>query len=166
MALLGRHLAYDFPILSLFSTASFGFNRRVYNSHDICLKVLQAPDGIKTGYTRASGFNLVTSVVRNNKHVIGVVMGGISPPATTERWSTSCCRLRAFRYRSDSACRRESPVARRQGAWNRSLQELPAATPGDTNVLVAAADADPNTTQTAIAPDVPAPPPVAASIPR
>src|SRR6266576_6077038 len=81
MALLGRHLAYDFPqYYRYFSTASFGFNRRVYSSHDHLLAGFAGTDGIKTGYTRASGFNLVTSVVRNNKHVIGVVMGGISAP--------------------------------------------------------------------------------------
>src|SRR6185295_8877075 len=81
MALLGRHLTYDHPkYYGYFSTPSFAFNRRVYNSHDFLLEQFSGTDGIKTGYTRASGFNLVTSVVRNNKHVIGVVMGGVSVP--------------------------------------------------------------------------------------
>lgn len=77
MAALGRHLAYDFPrYFHYFSTPSFSFNGRVYNSHDNLLESFEGTDGIKTGYTQASGFNLVSSVVRDNKHVIGVVMGG------------------------------------------------------------------------------------------
>jgi len=81
MALLGRHLAYDFPqYFGYFSTPSFAFNRRVYNQHDYLLEQFPGTDGIKTGYTRASGFNLVTSVVRYNKHLVGVVMGGVSVP--------------------------------------------------------------------------------------
>ena len=39
---------------------------------------MQGVDGIKTGYTRASGFNLVTSIRRGNRHLVGVVMGGRS----------------------------------------------------------------------------------------
>jgi D-alanyl-D-alanine carboxypeptidase len=79
MATLGRHLAYDFPqYFHYFSTPSFFFNNRVYKSHDNLLGKFQGTDGIKTGFTGMSGFNLVTSVVRDNKHVVGVVMGGIS----------------------------------------------------------------------------------------
>ncbi len=79
MATLGRSLAYDFPrYFHYFSTPSFSFNGRVYNSHDNLLETFEGTDGIKTGYTRASGFNLVSSVVRYNKHVIGVVLGGAS----------------------------------------------------------------------------------------
>ena len=79
MALLGRHLAYDFPqYFHYFSTPSFMWGKRVYLSHDFLLDSFPGTDGIKTGYTRASGFNLVSSVVRGNKHIIGVVMGGVS----------------------------------------------------------------------------------------
>jgi D-alanyl-D-alanine carboxypeptidase len=77
MALLGRHLAYDFPqYYGYFSTPSFAYDGRIYDNHDHLLGSFDGVDGIKTGYTRASGFNLVTSVVRNNKHIVGVVMGG------------------------------------------------------------------------------------------
>ena len=79
MATLGRHLSYDFPrFFHYFSVPSFSFDGRVHISHDNLLETFQGADGIKTGYTRASGFNLVSSVVRDNKHVIGVVMGGAS----------------------------------------------------------------------------------------
>lgn len=82
MALLGRRLAYDFPqYYHFFATPSFTYKGRVYNTHDHLLNNYAGTDGIKTGYTRASGFNLVSSVVRDNKHIVGVVMGGISVPS-------------------------------------------------------------------------------------
>ncbi len=82
MAMLGRHLAYDYPqYYHYFATPSFKFKQRTYNTHDHLLNSYAGTDGIKTGYTRASGFNLVSSVVRNNRHLVGVVMGGISVPS-------------------------------------------------------------------------------------
>lgn len=82
MAMLGRHLAFDFPqYFHYFATPSFKFKQRTYNTHDHLLNLYPGTDGIKTGYTRASGFNLVSSVVRNNRHLVGVVMGGISVPS-------------------------------------------------------------------------------------
>src|SRR5262245_17153942 len=54
MALLGRRLAYEYPqYYHYFSTASFTYNRRVYNTHDHLLAGFSGTDGIKTGYTRA-----------------------------------------------------------------------------------------------------------------
>ena len=77
LALLGRHLAYDFPeYYHYFSTPSFTYQGRIYETHDNLLSRFEGTDGIKTGYTNASGFNLVSSVVREGKHIIGVVMGG------------------------------------------------------------------------------------------
>ena len=82
MAKLGRHLAYDYPqYYHFFATPSFTYKGRVYNTHDYLLASFAGTDGIKTGYTRASGFNLVSSVVRDNRHLVGVVMGGISVPS-------------------------------------------------------------------------------------
>ena len=77
MTLLARHLAYDFPqYFHYFSEPSVTFRGRGYFNHDHLLTGFEGTDGIKTGYTQLSGYNLVTSVVRNNKHVIGVVLGG------------------------------------------------------------------------------------------
>ncbi len=77
MALLARHLAYDFPqYFRYFSAPSVSFNGRTYSNHDNLLSEFPGTDGIKTGYTQLSGYNLVSSVVRSNKHVIAVVMGG------------------------------------------------------------------------------------------
>src|SRR6185503_6067875 len=77
MAILARHLAYDFPqYFHYFSTPGFTYAGRNYVTHDNLLAAFDGTDGIKTGYTQLSGFNLVTSAVRDNKHVIGVVLGG------------------------------------------------------------------------------------------
>ena len=76
MALLGRHLVQDFPIeYRYFSTPSFRFRGKPIMSHDRMLTTYPGADGIKTGYTEASGFNLVTSAVRGNVRLIGVVLG-------------------------------------------------------------------------------------------
>ena len=77
LATLARHLAYDFPqYYPYFATPSFGYHGATYYTHDNLLWRFQGTDGIKTGYTNASGFNLVSSVVRDGAHVIAVVMGG------------------------------------------------------------------------------------------
>jgi D-alanyl-D-alanine carboxypeptidase len=77
LATLARHLAYDFPqYFSYFATPAFNFRGTTYVTHDNLIGRYDGADGIKTGYTGASGFNLVSSVVRNNMHIIGIVMGG------------------------------------------------------------------------------------------
>jgi D-alanyl-D-alanine carboxypeptidase len=79
LGILARHLAYDFPqYFHYFSLPGFSFRGRVHLGHDNLLGRYEGADGIKTGYTTASGFNLVSSVVRNGVHIIGVVMGGYS----------------------------------------------------------------------------------------
>jgi D-alanyl-D-alanine carboxypeptidase len=76
MALLGRHLAGDFPVYyRYFSTPSFVFRGRVIANHDRMLQTYPGADGIKTGYVEASGHNLVTSAVRGDVRLVGVVMG-------------------------------------------------------------------------------------------
>jgi D-alanyl-D-alanine carboxypeptidase len=82
MAMLGRRLAYDFPqYYHYFALPGFRYKNREYETHDHLLASFAGTDGIKTGYTRASGFNLVTSAIRNERHLVGVVMGGISVPS-------------------------------------------------------------------------------------
>ena len=77
LATLARHLAYDFPqYYPYFATLNFSYHGATYYTHDNLLGRFHGTDGIKTGYTNASGFNLVSSVVRDGAHVIGVVMGG------------------------------------------------------------------------------------------
>ena len=77
LSILARHLAYDFPqYYPYFATPNFIYHGMTYYTHDNLLGRFKGTDGIKTGYTNASGFNLVSSVVRDGAHVIGVVMGG------------------------------------------------------------------------------------------
>ena len=79
MATLGRALREHFPqFYSYFSTPSFVWQGRRIANHDNLLNRVDGVDGIKTGYTRASGFNLVSSVALDGRLVVGVVMGGTS----------------------------------------------------------------------------------------
>jgi D-alanyl-D-alanine carboxypeptidase len=79
LGVLAHHLAYDFPqYYGYFALEGFTFRGRPHLGHDNLLGRYEGADGIKTGYTNASGFNLVSSVVRNGVHIIGVVMGGYS----------------------------------------------------------------------------------------
>ncbi|MFS8145415.1 peptidase M15 [Rhizobium sp. R635] len=60
----------------LFSAASFNFRGRTVRGHNNLMYRYQGMDGIKTGYTNASGFNLVSAVKDGNRRVVGVVLGG------------------------------------------------------------------------------------------
>jgi len=76
LAVLARHLVQDFPDeYRYFSTPSFSFHGRTILNHDHMLQTYPGTDGLKTGYTEASGFNLVTSAVRGDVRLIGVVIG-------------------------------------------------------------------------------------------
>jgi D-alanyl-D-alanine carboxypeptidase len=76
MATLGRHLVQDFPQeYRYFSVPSFRFHGRIIFNHDQLLQRYPGADGIKTGYVEASGYNLVTSAVRGDIRLVGVVMG-------------------------------------------------------------------------------------------
>ena len=77
MAILSAHLIHDYPdYYTVFSTQYFTFNGRKYRNHNKLLLNYEGTDGIKTGYTRASGYNLAASVHRGEKHLIAVVLGG------------------------------------------------------------------------------------------
>lgn len=77
MATLALHLQDDFPeYYPLFATRVFSYGGKSFRNHNTMLNSFAGIDGIKTGYTRASGFNLVTSWHRGDRHLIGVVFGG------------------------------------------------------------------------------------------
>ena len=79
MAILSLRIMRDHPqYYKFFNTKYFKFRGKRYRNHNTLLFNYRGTDGIKTGYTRASGFNLAASVRRNNKHLIAVVMGGRS----------------------------------------------------------------------------------------
>ena len=79
MAKLAHALLRDFPhYYPVFSVQSYNYRGRPLANHNRMLQTYAGADGLKTGYTNASGFNLVMSAVRDNRRLIGVVMGGDS----------------------------------------------------------------------------------------
>ncbi|MBE7211692.1 MAG: D-alanyl-D-alanine carboxypeptidase [Gluconacetobacter diazotrophicus] len=80
-AQLTRHLIQDFPEqYHYFSVPGFLFHGREVPNHDPMLRVYPGADGLKTGYTVDAGLNLVTSAVRGNVRLIGVVLGARTSP--------------------------------------------------------------------------------------
>ena len=79
LARLAFALLRDFPhYYPIFSVQSYPYRGRALENHNRMLGAYEGADGFKTGYTNASGFNLVLSAVRDNRRLIGVVMGGDS----------------------------------------------------------------------------------------
>tara|TARA_R110000868_G_scaffold11531_5_gene56485 strand:- start:1300 stop:3024 length:1725 start_codon:yes stop_codon:yes gene_type:complete len=81
-ATLAHRIQVDFPqYYRYFSTKTFAWDGRVFKNHNNLLGKYEGINGLKTGYTAASGFNLTTTVNRNGKSVIGVVLGGTTARA-------------------------------------------------------------------------------------
>ncbi|ADM10113.1 D-alanyl-D-alanine carboxypeptidase [Parvularcula bermudensis HTCC2503] len=79
MAILSQRLVQDFPdFFHYFDDDSFQWGGRTYKSHNKVTQDLKGADGLKTGYTRASGYNLATTVRRGDHRLIGIVLGGRS----------------------------------------------------------------------------------------
>jgi len=158
MSVLGRHVIYDFPqYYNLFSrrTADAGIatvrhtNRRWLDAYD-------GGDGIKTGYTRAAGFNLVASAQRGQERIIVTVFGGSSTTARNAR-VTELMDMGFNRAPSRATVRRPNPpaamltsapatqsrsVTRKSGLVSRSLRPVarPLPTAPVAEILVAAAE--------------------------
>jgi D-alanyl-D-alanine carboxypeptidase len=78
-ARLGVLIQERFPrFYRYFSLANFTYRGSKMRNHNHLLGQLAGVDGIKTGYTRASGYNLVTSMRRGGRHIVAVVLGGNS----------------------------------------------------------------------------------------
>lgn len=132
LSILARHLAYDFPqYYHYWSTPSFTYRGREYVTHDNLLARYRGTDGIKTGYTGASGFNLVSSVVRDNVHLVGVVMGGI----TASKRDREMMRLLDVAY--DQVAQNPALVARAQVPYQVALNTAPAPSLANAGTIVA-----------------------------
>ncbi|HEY4848957.1 MAG TPA: D-alanyl-D-alanine carboxypeptidase family protein, partial [Methylocella sp.] len=82
LAILGRAVQERFPRqYRYFATHAFYYHGATILNHNHLLDRIEGMDGIKTGYTRASGFNLLTSVKRNGHYIVAVVLGGPSARA-------------------------------------------------------------------------------------
>jgi D-alanyl-D-alanine carboxypeptidase len=89
MVTLGLRLHDDFPKhYALFSMREFRYAGHNHPNHNTMLNSYEGTDGIKTGYTQASGFNLVSSVKRGSKHVVGAVFGGASASSRNQTMRT------------------------------------------------------------------------------
>lgn len=109
MVRLALRLQDDFPQhYKLFAMRSFAYEGASYRNHNTLLHRYQGTDGIKTGYTRASGFNLVSSVRRGGRHVVGAIFGG----STAGRRDDAMQLLlsRALNNASPYKTRRSAPV--------------------------------------------------------
>jgi D-alanyl-D-alanine carboxypeptidase len=79
LSILGRAVQDRFPeYFAYFQTRSFQYGKRTIRGHNRLLGKVDGVDGIKTGYTRLSGFNLLTSVNTETRSVVAVVLGGRS----------------------------------------------------------------------------------------
>ncbi len=87
MSILGRHMIYDYPqYYNLFSRRSADAKvRKVNNTNRRFLAAYRGADGIKTGYTRAAGFNLVASAERGGERIVATMFGGSSTAARNKR---------------------------------------------------------------------------------
>ncbi|MCR5875431.1 D-alanyl-D-alanine carboxypeptidase [Phenylobacterium sp. J426] len=87
IAILSRAVMRDYPqYYKLFSTTYFDFRGQSLRNHNGLLHRMSGVDGLKTGFTNASGFNLAVSAVRDNRRLIAVVLGG---PTTKARDATA-----------------------------------------------------------------------------
>jgi len=85
-ALLGRAIQEQFPeYFRYFAIPCFQYHGVEISNHNALLREMQGVDGIKTGYTEASGYNLVSSVRRGGRHLVGVVLGERSNDARDAR---------------------------------------------------------------------------------
>ncbi len=157
MTILGRHVIYDFPqYYNLFSRRSANAGvATVRHTNRRWLDSYRGGDGIKTGYTRAAGFNLVASAQRGQERVIATVFGGSSTAARNAR-ITELMDMGFNRAPTRATLRRPTPpgvaladagrIVRPNGLVSTSMR--PIARPGTTTpapaeeVLVAAVDPD------------------------
>jgi len=130
MAILGVALREHFPHhYHYFSTRSFTLGKSRFGNHNRLLGRVEGVDGIKTGYIRASGFNLVSSVQNNGRSVVAVVMGGQSGKSRDDHMA--------------ALIREHLPRASRSGGGNLLASRQP--TPGARAVVAAGVAALPRT---------------------
>src|SRR6187549_274163 len=123
-ATLGRAIQDRYPrYYRYFATTVFNYRGQSIRNHNRLLGNVEGIDGIKTGYTRASGFNLVSSMRRGNRHLIGVVLGGRSGGSR------------------DSIMRNLLAESLPKGATTRTVAAISERSPAEANAAVAESDA-------------------------
>src|SRR5262249_20318789 len=121
-AVLGRVIQERFPrYYRYFSTENFVYHGEAMRNHNHLLGVVDGVDGIKTGFTRASGFNLLTSLHRDGRYLVAVVMGGPSASERDERM-----RELIGAHIKEAAVRRTAPIIAER---SERREEVPARLP-------------------------------------
>ncbi|MGH1403945.1 MAG: serine hydrolase [Alphaproteobacteria bacterium] len=121
-----------------FSKSSFTYQGKTYKSHNRLMQSYAGMDGLKTGYIQASGFNLASSVTRNNRRVIGVVFGGRSGKLRNEHMEKLLDNAFAKLHSTTSIAQHSIPIPGRkpntqvQMASLSSQRTLPRITTGKT----------------------------------
>jgi D-alanyl-D-alanine carboxypeptidase len=111
LAILGVAIQDRFPrYFRYFATRSFVYQGRGIANHNRLVGNVDGVDGIKTGYTRASGFNLLTSLRRGDRQVVAVVLGGRSAGS---RDATMRQLLADYAPRAYAGARRGGPILAR-----------------------------------------------------
>ncbi|WP_051356854.1 D-alanyl-D-alanine carboxypeptidase [Azorhizobium doebereinerae] len=157
LAILGRAIQDRFPReYRYFSTRSFVYRGETIGNHNRLMLRMDGVDGIKTGYTNASGFNLVTSLHRDDRFLVGVVLGGSSASSRDQRmagilssnFNRAYAGARTAPKVVETAARDEEPAPRPMPAPPvRQAEAAPApVAPLPTPQRVAYAAADPVTT--------------------
>jgi D-alanyl-D-alanine carboxypeptidase len=119
-ALLGRAIQERFPhYYKYFATESFVYRGEAMRNHNHLLGAIEGVDGIKTGFTRASGFNLVTSVHRDGRYIVAVVLGG---PSASVR--DAHMRELIVTHLKEAALRRTAPTFAEASAPREEAQPL------------------------------------------
>jgi D-alanyl-D-alanine carboxypeptidase len=155
LALLGRTIEERFPrYYRYFATPAFVYHGEAMRNHNHLLGAVAGVDGIKTGYTRASGFNLVTSVHRDGRYLVAVVLGGHSAFARDARMRelvNSYIREATLRRTATRVAERtDSRAAERLEKPER--QADPSPTPSGKTPVLSRADPGPTATVNARAP--------------
>jgi len=126
LTVLGRAIHDHFPkYWRFFQTRSFDYAGRSYRNHNKLLGRVEGVDGIKTGFTRASGFNLLTSARDGDRHIIAVVLGGRSGRIRDQQMAS----LVENHIESASGNRTAPMIARAGGEPMRSAAVVPSSTP-------------------------------------
>lgn len=127
MTIMGRHLLYDYPqYYNLFSriTADAGV-RKVSHTNRRFLGAYKGADGIKTGYTRAAGFNLTASAERGNERIIVTVFGG----QTTASRNAKVAELMDMGFRRAPS---RAPLRKPSAPVYADVEDTPSVVPGST----------------------------------
>ncbi len=157
-ALLGRAIQHRFPVYyQYFATPSFKYKGAEMRNHNNLLGNVKGVDGIKTGYTEASGYNLTSSVRREDRHIVAVVLGGTSNGARDARMRqlieehivraanlrTAPMIAEATGMESDGAAQGGAPPAVARAIAPAPASASPAVAMGDTDAAAATTKVEP-----------------------